>query len=977
MTNDSKNIFHSSTGWRVLKSDSSLDRSEDSLEIATLLLRLTRASILGDAYQRSSLLITNNGSSDITLRFAVSAHTNGFNYFPFHTINKSPMFPSTSPEIRSLFRQYSTSNAHVNYYICSLPSLSLSLSFSLPRSITHNTKAHSSRYPPIQTTHWPWPPSNIQSKYESSNSLSWSSSPFHQHSPLSTSSTAVCTFHLFDNDSRIKHWSFSSAWSSSTSSSISPSPSGRSHHHHHYHISHSLLSLYLSSFFARGSLWPQSEVLCAIWHSLDYIFTGCTLWCKAIFTLERYLLVFHLHLLRSQRQKLLFHHIPLICINLYLILFYLLMQIILRCNRNIEFDRHLCGTNCIDQINALSIFNWLFNILLPVFIIILGSLLLLVRVLWKRREMQRNVRYWLKNRKMIVQLLGIALIYTLVWLPLTVFSLIETFGSSSGDVYRTVSEHLYFLTYLCAMTVPILALSLSPELQRPFRRCQRSGQVQDQSYTVGPISTYWHSIVTLSISHPVQHSQLLTLSISPNKRFSFVCKKRTRHVSHRLVRLAPPEQVHIHQSFSLSLSSPSIAGERWSRDREVIDTAHSSSSSSSSLSILADHHNQLLQQSIQAKSQQLAAKQVEIDEHQDRIQMIQQHHTIIHDELTTIQVWTGQRERKIWSFSSFPFQRLLFIRHTHQSNERSHLDLHRLHLNRLQTSTAHLEQQALQVTDRKRTFQVTLLDHRIFFSLSLYQWWLDGDRSTATTHLQHPPSDIHRQRSSADHHRSDEQTRWWSIDLDQILSRRSASHQCSIFHHSPHPILLSLSLSLSLPIDRNWSMNNNNIHFDPFNCSDCCTRKHWTRQHSNNNSTNSRTPFVAPSISVKRWSIDGDDFFNKCKTKIIASICKPWSVDLFFFFSMSSDDFRDPGTSATEQTKQNQSESTERTTTLLPTRTAQQSSSTKTSRFHSIEDHHTQQQTTDHPTTQSTTTDTSHISLFFFVFPISIPILRV
>ena len=48
---------------------------------------------------------------------------------------------------------------------------------------------------------------------------------------------------------------------------------------------------------------------------------------------------------------------------------------------------------------------------------------------------------------------------------------------------------------------------------------------------------------------------------------------------------------------------------------EVIDTSHSSSL------ILADHHNQLLQQSIATKSQQLTAKQVEIDEHHDRIQI--------------------------------------------------------------------------------------------------------------------------------------------------------------------------------------------------------------------------------------------------------------------------------------------------------------------------------------------------------------------
>ena len=90
---------------------------------------------------------------------------------------------------------------------------------------------------------------------------------------------------------------------------------------------------------------------------------------------------------------------------------------------------------------------------------------------------------------MIVQLLGIALIYTIVWLPLTFFSLIVMFGSTPG-IAEVVEDYLYFLTYLCGMTVPILALFLSPELLRPFRRWQRSTHVGDQSFTVGPVSLY-------------------------------------------------------------------------------------------------------------------------------------------------------------------------------------------------------------------------------------------------------------------------------------------------------------------------------------------------------------------------------------------------------------------------------------------------------------------------------------------------------
>jgi hypothetical protein len=202
---------------------------------------------------------------------------------------------------------------------------------------------------------------------------------------------------------------------------------------------------------------------------LDYIITASTIWCKAIFTLERNILVFYPSLLRSQRQKILFHCIPIILTNSYLILFYILITFITLCNKKIEFGKNLCGVQCIDEQGSLSIFNWFFNISLPLFIIIFGSLYLLLRVLWTRRKMQRNLRNWSKNWKMVVQLLGIAVTYTLVWLPILVFSFIEVFNGETSSTF-IVHNYLYFLTYLCELGVPILALLLTPEIRQRLHR---------------------------------------------------------------------------------------------------------------------------------------------------------------------------------------------------------------------------------------------------------------------------------------------------------------------------------------------------------------------------------------------------------------------------------------------------------------------------------------------------------------------------
>jgi hypothetical protein len=247
---------------------------------------------------------------------------------------------------------------------------------------------------------------------------------------------------------------------------------------------------FLNSFFARGYVSPETKTFCLIWEIFDYIFTASIIWCKAIFTLQRYILVFYPHYLRSLKQKLIFHYIPIILINLYLILFYLCIDLVRQCNYEPKYNEHLCGAQCLDDENSLSTFNWLFNILFPAFIIIFGSVILLLRVLWTRRIMQRNLRNWSKNWKMVIQLLGIAIIYTIIWLPLSIISLIEMFhrNDNTEKSATNIAKHFYFVTYLSEMSVPIVALLCWSEIMQKLQRRFRSNAVA--SVTVGPYSTY-------------------------------------------------------------------------------------------------------------------------------------------------------------------------------------------------------------------------------------------------------------------------------------------------------------------------------------------------------------------------------------------------------------------------------------------------------------------------------------------------------
>ncbi|CAF1082074.1 unnamed protein product [Adineta steineri] len=246
------------------------------------------------------------------------------------------------------------------------------------------------------------------------------------------------------------------------------------------------------SFFVRGTVAIHTEWFCRFWQSIDYFLTACVLWCTAIFTIQRYIFVFYPIYIRSKRQKLIFHYIPLVLINIYLLLFYVLTISIDICHngkhREIIYDKFLCGENCLDREGGISMFNWLFNILFPVFFVIFGSLMLLIRVLWTRRMMQRNLRNWSKNWKMITQLLGIASIYTLVWIPLIIISFILIVNENHA-FSKSVEDYLYFITYLCELCVPIVVLLLSSELIQSLNRRIWPNFNSMQSVTIGPYST--------------------------------------------------------------------------------------------------------------------------------------------------------------------------------------------------------------------------------------------------------------------------------------------------------------------------------------------------------------------------------------------------------------------------------------------------------------------------------------------------------
>ena len=290
-------------------------------------------------------------------------------------------------------------------------------------------------------------------------------------------------FDRFVDDFKIKYWSFMLFWWCYTLCFWFQQRLGLSSDCSFERLN---LLFFLYSFYARGKVLVCNKPFCIAWEIGDYTFSASIIWCKALLTIERYVLVFHPHYLRSKRQQFLFHSLPLILIGLYLVHFYVFMNIFCPWDVVLTFEKYMCGTHCLDHASGVSTFNWLFNILFPVFIVIFGSIILLARVIWKRREMQRNLRNWSKNWKMIVQLLGLALIYAIVWLPMSAISLLSMAGILN-EAGESTADHFYYLTLHCELLVTIMALLFWPDIMQKLRPNLRSNSIV--SVTMGAYST--------------------------------------------------------------------------------------------------------------------------------------------------------------------------------------------------------------------------------------------------------------------------------------------------------------------------------------------------------------------------------------------------------------------------------------------------------------------------------------------------------
>ena len=207
--------------------------------------------------------------------------------------------------------------------------------------------------------------------------------------------------------------------------------------------------LYLN-YLRLNQVWPQLPSLCLLWwfsnNCLHETITVLLAWA----TFERHILVFHHHQVLTHKKQILLHYLPMIFLFSYSMIFHLAIIYFPFCEHSFDYAEEWCSTPCPLQNYSLFLFETIFNDILFTCLIVLFSVTLLLRLI--RQKFNYLHQQHRKSRKMIIQVLALAVPYLIFHLP-------EMFLVSFRMPSPLFEIYLNYLSYFAELSVPFICLA--------------------------------------------------------------------------------------------------------------------------------------------------------------------------------------------------------------------------------------------------------------------------------------------------------------------------------------------------------------------------------------------------------------------------------------------------------------------------------------------------------------------------------------
>ena len=224
-------------------------------------------------------------------------------------------------------------------------------------------------------------------------------------------------------------------------------------------------------FYSASDGWVREPTFCVAAVFIDWALYVIQTILFAWATIERHLLIFHDRLVEGKRGRFLFHYLPLAILLLYGTIYYVNVIIFPPCENISDPTSLQCIIVCFVFIRSLFLYEAFAHQIAPVFIIVISSLLLLVRVICQKHHLHQAIQ-WRRYRKMTIQLLSISSLYIIFSLPLAIVLFIRMYCEPSSMIADAL-DLANFLSYFPLLFVPGVCSISIPELRLKLKRLIR------------------------------------------------------------------------------------------------------------------------------------------------------------------------------------------------------------------------------------------------------------------------------------------------------------------------------------------------------------------------------------------------------------------------------------------------------------------------------------------------------------------------
>ena len=222
------------------------------------------------------------------------------------------------------------------------------------------------------------------------------------------------------------------------------------------------LSIHL---YAVGSVKPATPIYCTLWTFITFVLNGMSEYLMATIAIQQHMLIFHSHVLRIRWKRFTFHYFPLIFFLIYPTVFYTFLFILYPCDgTQWDYTSTTCGiAHCyLVYDKVLGTFDWLFNVGAPAVVIALANASLILRVIQKKRQHHRQVR-WREQRRMTIQLICLSGIYLICWTPSLLVGIVQLLVRPT--FLADLQTHYFIeLSNIICLLLPWVCLGFLPQV---------------------------------------------------------------------------------------------------------------------------------------------------------------------------------------------------------------------------------------------------------------------------------------------------------------------------------------------------------------------------------------------------------------------------------------------------------------------------------------------------------------------------------